>query len=226
MKRIPGLLITIALSLGIATGAAAQCALPGFNYLAPNTPIYLGPLMYYYAYNFPDVGNALVGGSQAWNGTDAADRIGGYGGQTNSDCPLGQAAPQIGAYNFYAQPYCGTAAAYGFTDPNSGALAFNDYFPWQCAGCGTKSISINTAVAWAVTPGPGQYDIQSVVAHEFGHMLGFSHVWSIYCSEDSGYSCAQDPGRNTMQRYTAPGVGEMCGRDITGNDAANANYLY
>ena len=152
---------------------------------------------------------------------------GGYGGQTNSDCPLGQPAPQIGAYNFYAQPYCGTAAAYpGVTDPINVVLAFTDYFPWQCAGCGTKSISINTYFAWNTTPADGQYDIQSVLAHEFGHMLGFSHIWSIFCSDFSGYSCAVDPGRNTMQSYTAPGVGETCGRDITGNDATNANNLY
>ena len=106
------------------------------------------------------------------------------------------------------------------------ALAFTDYYPWQCAGCGTKSISINTAVAWATNPATGQYDIQSVVAHEFGHMLGFSHIWSIYCSEFSGYSCAQDSGQNTMQSFTAPGYGETCKRDLSGNDVTNANNIY
>ena len=224
MKRIPVLLGAIALSLVTATGAAATCTLTGFNYLPSNTPIYLGPLMYYYANNFADVGNALVGGRDAWSITDANGRIGGYGGQTNSDCPLGQPGPQIGAYNFYTQ-YCGTAAAYGYDNPGANALAFTDYYPWQCVGCGTKSISVNTAVAWATTPAAGQYDIQSVMAHEFGHMLGFSHIWSIYCI-DGGYSCAVDPGRNTMQSYTAPGVGETCGRSLTGNDITNANNLY
>jgi reprolysin-like metallo-peptidase family M12B len=226
MKWIAVVLLAIALSFSVAPRAAAQCALSGFNNLPSYTPIYLGPLMYYYAYNFTDVGNALVAASVTWNITDAHDRIGGYGGQTNSDCPLGQSAPQIGAYNFYAQPYCGTAVAYGFHNPSSGALAFTDYYPGQCAGCGTKSISINTAVAWAIIPADGQYDVQSVVAHEFGHMLGFSHIYGNQCSEFSGYSCAVDPDRNTMQRYTAPGFGETCGRDLTGIDIANANYLY
>jgi len=226
MKRMRVLLVVIALSLGVATGAAAQCALTGFNYLPLNTPIYLGPLMYYYAVTYPDVGNALVGGTGVWSGTDAAGRIGGFGGQTGSDCPLGQAAPQIGAYNFYSQ-YCATASAYpDVTNPNAHVLAFTDYYPWQCAGCGTKSISINTAVAWATNPGTGQYDIQSVVAHESGHMLGFSHVWSNQCSEFLGYSCAVDSGQNTMQAGTAPGVGEICKRDLSYYDITNANYLY
>ena len=102
MKRIPMLLLVIALSLSVVTGAEAVvvCELPGFNALPANTPIYLGPLMSYYAVNFPDVGSALAGGVYVWNGTDVNGHIGGYGGQTNSDCPLGQPGPQIGAYNF------------------------------------------------------------------------------------------------------------------------------
>jgi hypothetical protein len=167
-----------------------------------------------------------VGGRDAWIITDAGGRIGGYGGKTNSDCPMGQPAPQIGADNFYTEP-CATASAYpGFTNPSENVLAFTDYYPWQCVGCGTKSISINTAVPWATTPGPGQYDLQSVIAHEFGHMLGFRHVWSNFCGEFAGYSCAVDPDRNTMQRGTAAGVGETCGRDLTYWDMGNANYLY
>jgi hypothetical protein len=226
MKRIPMLLLVLALGSGGVTAAEADvCVQPGFNALPANTPIYLGPLMAYYATNFPDVGSALAGGVYVWNGTDANGHIGGYGGQTNSDCPLGQPGPQIGAYNFYTQP-CTTAAAYGYNDPNVGALAFTDYFSWQCAGCGTKSISINTAVPWAVIPAAGQYDTQSVVAHEFGHVLGFGHIWSIYCSECAGFSCAQDPAQNTMQKGTGAGVGETCKRDLSGTDMLNANLIY
>jgi hypothetical protein len=239
MKRFVVLVLTAAVLLGGATSVLAQCQLPGFNALpaTPPTPIYLGPQMAYYATYYPDVANAIIGGRDAWNAAaDTAGRLGGYGGQTNSDCPLGQAGPQIGAYGFISGG-CATAQAYGFNNPpppNQIYLAFVDYFPWQCAGCGTKSLSLNLDdVAWATTPGVGQYDIQSVVAHELGHVLGFSHIWHSYftgldyCSDNLGPSCAQDSfHRNTMQANTPPGVGETCGRDLTPIDIANANYVY
>jgi len=119
MKRFVVLVLTAAVLLGGAAGAVAQCQLPGFNALPANppTPIYLGPLMAYYATNYPDVANAIIGGRDAWNAAaDTAGRFGGYGGQTNSDCPLGQAGPQIGAYGFTSGG-CATAQAYGYNIP-------------------------------------------------------------------------------------------------------------
>ena len=82
MKRIPMLVLVLVLVLvlGLTTGAEAICILTGFNYLPFNTSIFLGPLMYFYAVNYVDVGNALIGGAAAWNGTDAAGFIGGFGG--------------------------------------------------------------------------------------------------------------------------------------------------
>ena len=148
---------------------------------------------------------------------------------TNSDCPLGQPGPQIGAYNFYDNnpaTWCNTVRAYGYHNPALNSLAFTDYRPGQCPGCGTKSISINTAVAWSTNPGPGQYDIQSVVAHEFGHVLGFSHIKGEFCDENPGFSCFFAPNRNTMQSNTPAGAGETCGRDPNFYDITNANNTY
>ena len=233
MKRLAVLSLTAAVFLGSATVAAAQCQLQGFTQLPSNppTPIALGPLMVSYASTYPEVANAIAAGRDAWNVTDAHDRIGGYGGQTNSDCPLNQPF-QIGAHNFtYDQ--CATTQAYGYNipppNPNEKYLAYVDYFPWYCAGCGTKSISLNTdGVAWAVNPGPGQYDLQSVIAHEFGHVLGLGHMRADYgfCLEQNGPSCAQDPNRSTMQRNMPAGTGETCARNLNGQDIGNANYWY
>lgn len=227
MKRLTVLSLAIALPLGSVTVASGQCALPGFSHLPPNTSLAFGPIMRYFAVNYPlEVGGALVAARDVWNTTDAGGRIGGWNEiETASDCPMNQPL-QIGAFDFYSQPYCPTVTAYGVQNPADVVIAFVDYFPFQCTGCGTKSMSLNTAYAWAVNPGPGQYDLQSVLAHEFGHMLGFSHIRGFYCTNDQGLSCVQDPDRNTMQSNTAPGVGETCGRDLTGWDMANANYLY
>lgn len=231
MKRIARLLLVSTLYLAAATDAAAQCQLSGFSQLPPNTPVWLGPLMYYFAVNYAEVAVALIGGRDAWNVTDAAGRIGGFANVTGSDCPMGQPPVQIGAHHFEFDG-CATTIAYGFNyhpaNIDQMTLAYVDYFPGQCAGCGTKSISLNTAAPWATEPQVGQFDIQSVVAHEFGHVLGLGHMRGTFtfCSENLGPSCAVDPNRNTMQKNTPHGVGETCGRTLTGYDKLSADFSY
>ena len=231
MKRLAGLLLISVLSLACATNAMAQCLLPGFAQLPlPPPAVYLGPLMNYFAVTYPDVGAALVGGRDAWIVTDANGRIGGFGGVTGSDCPLGQPL-QIGAHHFELDG-CTTTIAYGFNyhpaNIDQMTLAYVDYFPSQCVGCGTKSISLNTAAPWSTAPQAGQFDIQSVVAHEFGHVLGLGHIrgTSAACNQNTGPSCAVDSNRNTMQSNTPYGVGETCGRTVTGYDKLSADYAY
>lgn len=229
MKRLAVFLLATALSVWSAAVAAAQCPLPGFTQLPSNPPIpiALGPLMYFYAFNYPDVANAVIAARDAWNVTEAVGRLGGYGGQTNSDCPVNQPL-QIGAYNFFTNPPCPTAEAYNvhILPPPSAPLplAFVDYFPSKCAGCGTKSMSLNTYVPWAINPGPGQFDLQSVITHEFGHMLGLAHMRAFQCTDDPGPNCAVDPLRDTMTSNAD--YAETCWRDLNFIDVGNANSLY
>lgn len=226
MKRFVVLSVTMAALLGSATLATAQCALTGFGQLLPNTPLALGDTMYYYAANFADVGLALVNARDAWDSTEAANRIGNWDGivpPPGSDCPTGRPL-QVGAFDFNRTD-CPTINAYrnlGYLPPDS--LAFVDYYWWFCPGCGTKSVTLNLSVAWSLNPGPMQYDIQSVLTHEFGHMLGFSHINGVFCSDATAPGCALYPDRNTMTSNIPDG--DTCERTLSGIDAANANYLY
>lgn len=53
MKRLTVLSLAIALPLGSVTVASGQCALPGFSHLPPNTSLAFGPIMRYFAVNYP-----------------------------------------------------------------------------------------------------------------------------------------------------------------------------
>jgi hypothetical protein len=221
MKRTLILSLAIAICLGSAALASAQvpCLLNFFSQLPPHTPMAVGPNVYQAALTVPGVTEAILGARDAWNVTEAAGRLDGWTGVVSgSDCPLGQPM-QIGAFDFNAVG-CPTVNAYGA----QGALAFVDYFPSQCAGCGTKSISVNTANALALNPLPGQYDIQSILAHEFGHVLGLAHMTGQFCSSAAPARCVQDPNRNTMGSVIWDG--EACERDLAYYDSLNANVAY
>lgn len=224
MKRLLVLSLMIAGFLASTTPAAAQrCALLGFTQL-PSTTIALGEVMYYFAATYADVGLALVNARDAWDSTFAHDRIGDWDGQTpGSDCPYGRPL-QVGAFDFNRTD-CTTINAYrnaGYLPPN--ALAIVDYYPFICAGCGTKSVTLNLAVAWSLSPGPTDFDVQSVLTHEFGHMLGLAHMNGFGCNDSLAPDCTLYSARNTMTANT-PG-GDTCERTLSGIDVSNANSLY
>lgn len=97
-------------------------------------------------------------------------------------------------------------------------------------GCGTKSLILNLNYPFSFdgTPAVGEYDLQSVLAHEFGHVLGFTHQYDGVCTDGIDPppvvpACSADFNRETMGGSFGTGVGETCLRDIEPNDGDSAN---
>ncbi len=175
--------------------------------------------------------SAIEDAANSWNGTDANGRLIGWRGVvTTSNCPPSQPF-QVTAYPF-ATPTCSPAIEYNLhevTNPNYVVRAFVDADPSICAGCGTKSISINTSLAWSVdgTPAPGEYDLHAVLSHEFGHVLTFGHMDLGVCTGFSiSPTCSADPSRETMGNYVYSGTDGICTRTPAANDVTNANSIY
>jgi hypothetical protein len=211
MKRCSVVALAVAVCLGyVVAVASAQipCLMPGFSQLPfPPTGLALGNTVYHAAITYPDVANAIVGARDVWNGTNAKNRIAWNGSVHLSDCPTGQSI-QIGAFDFM-NTNCPT--------PNgSGAVALTDY-------SGTKSISLNLHFMFSTSPQPGQYDIQSVLAHEFGHLLGLAHMTGDQCTFNS-QTCGFNPNVNTMTSFIENG--QTCYRDLAMYDILNANSVY
>jgi VCBS repeat protein/matrixin len=245
MKRLA--FITVAVWLIHAGFASAQVPCkqqPDFTPLLPNTWIALGPFMYSLLTSTdpninPALINAVIGAHDAWLGTNAAGRLGGYAGSqpgqpafTQSDCPADQPL-QLGLFDFVNTP-CSTLNAYVqlFHIPHDDWVALSDYhipstfaqYGVSCPKCGTKSMLLNARKAWSLNPAPNQFDVQSIMAHEFGHILGLAHMNDGSCSDALPYSCAQDGARNTMGSYIY--MGDTCERDLNDHDKSNANAIY
>lgn len=177
MKRCSVVVLTAAACCGFVAAASAQnppqvpCLIGSL--LPMYTQVNMGPTAYDAAVMYPEVANAVLGARAAWNDhTHAVNRIGnGTTIRTASDCPVGQPL-QIGAFDFMntnCAPANGRPLAVAYTD----SIAF-------CAGCGTKSISLNTHYMFSTNPQSGQYDIgcpdsrirasARAVAHVPGHL--------------------------------------------------------
>lgn len=207
---------------------AQACVLSGFAQIPPNSPFAVGPNVYAAAVAIPQVATAVLAARDAWDTTDAAHRIGDWSGVvTGSDCPWGQPS-QIGGFNFTSTS-CVTNQAYGF-EGSTTILAYVDYFPSQCLGCGTKSITVNTYHVFSVGPGPpltGQYDLQSVMTHEFGHVLGLAHMHAGSCGATSNPSCGASGSMEAMSPlFYNTGPSETCQRTPTASDVGSANGAY
>lgn len=185
-----------------------------------------GPNVYAAYVANPAVGTDILAAQDAWDVTDAANRIAGWSGTvTASDCPAGQPF-QVGALDF-ATSNCATLIAYGAN--NAQFIGYTDFSPTACAQCGTRSVMVNLAYSWAVGGAPlaGQYHLRSLLAHEFGHVLGLAHMSNGVCTGAQSQSCAQSPGRETMgATFYNTGPAETCEADVAPNDISSANALY
>lgn len=214
-----------AMSLVTTLGTAEVCLFPGATAIPANSTFAVGPNVFNFASANPLILPAIYGGRDAWDVSDAINRIGNWNGiVTNSDCPMGQPS-LIGAFSFDGST-CATNIAYGYNTSNS-VLAYVDYFTDSCVGCGTKSLIINTDYSFSLdsTPSPQEIDLQGTLAHEFGHVLGLSHQYDGECSEETELpTCAANNNRETMGASIK--FGETCLRDIESNDSESANALY
>jgi reprolysin-like metallo-peptidase family M12B len=219
MKRTAALAFTVLVCLGcarVAWGNHGGCHFNNFTELQHGTALYIGQNLLNILNAYPQLWTVLGAARDAWLGTNAGNRIGDWNGVQNTpDCPVGLPT-RLGAMDF-SQGGCDAIGS-------GGAIAVTDYevFPYCPSGCGTKSIIINTNVMWSFNPGPNEFDVQSAMAHEFGHMLGFRHQYHDQCREDLYAGCA-DPDKNTMN-FLFPG--ETCLRDRSMWDTINANVVY
>ena len=77
-----------------------------------------------------------------------------------------------------------------------------------------SDIRFSTAVKWSTTGAAGAYDIQSVAAHEFGHVINFGHVTN----------SSKDDHTNLMWPYIS--LGDTSGRKLGRGDALENNSNY
>ncbi|MGH6690639.1 MAG: hypothetical protein ACREF4_08175 [Gammaproteobacteria bacterium] len=104
MRRTTILAFTVAVCLGAAGAASGQqqeaCVFSSFSKLPSNTGLALGPILKSIIDAYPQLGTAIVAARDAWDGTNAVDRLGNWNGIVSaSDCPVGLPI-QLGRWTF------------------------------------------------------------------------------------------------------------------------------
>lgn len=199
--------------IGLIFSSTVGSACPWISRLPSGTMVSVGPAVAAAVETTPAIAAAIYDALNAWNGTLAAGAIGGYSGVvTGSDCPTYSGVMQIGALS-----YDDTTCPMVLQIPNRKFV-----FAWTDAA--TRSITVNLNWSWSLTPGPNDFDLQSVLAHEFGHVLGLGHQDNGQCVETTSLSCSTSPRIETMSRGTPQG--STCRRVLVGNDINSVNSLY
>ena len=200
------------LCVGLIASSTVASACPWLGTLNRGSTVSIGPTVSSILQSNPAVATAIYNAAAAWNSTLAAGYIEGYSGiVTGSDCPAYTGTMQIGALAFLGNT-CPTLASY----QKSNVLALVD--------SSTRSITVNLNFAWSLNPGLGEFDLQSVLTHEFGHMLGLGHQNNGECNDNSTQSCSTSPRIETMNAGIAAAT--TCQRVLTNNDVDSANSLY
>lgn len=209
----------LCIGLVCSTAMAGACVLPYTSQLGYYSPVAVGPNVYSAVQITPAIATTIYNARNAWNVTNAADRIGDWSGEiTSSDCPV-TGTMQIGALPF-DNDSCSVANTLGTLRDNT--LAFVDP--------ATRSVTVNLNYVWSLNPGRYDWDLQSILAHEFGHVLGLAHQDFGVCASASvpnmpSQTCAENPNRETMGTHMS-GQGETCMRDLSINDINSANGFY
>ena len=95
------------------SAVAEVCLFPGVTAIPANSTFAIGPIVYGFASTNAQIFSAIYGARDAWDVTDAVNRIGNWNGIiASSDCPMNKPT-LIGAFSF-ARTTCATNVAYGF----------------------------------------------------------------------------------------------------------------
>lgn len=203
----------VCIGLVFSTTIASACQwLPR---LPHGTTISIGPAVANAVQSNPAIATAIYDALNAWNGTLAGGTIGGYSGYvTGNDCPTYSGIIQIGAL-YYDTTTCPLITQLTPYD-RLYALAYTD--------SATRSITVNLNYSWSLNPGPYDFDLQSVLAHEFGHVLGLAHQDNGQCVDTTSLSCSTSPRIETMSKFTPQG--STCRRVVVANDINSMNAVY
>ena len=232
VRKILVLILALASNLSHAYDA---CFLPNANVLVPfGTTYKVGPNLASAINTYSGVGAALLAGINVWNveGYFTNGRLVSPSTISTDDCPTGLSL-QVGFYEFYGST-CPSAVTNGLTgsipnDLDNLPLGFVDFYnQYPCTTCNSRSISLNANVVFSLNPLPGEVDLQSVMAHETGHIFGIAHgerstafpLGSCERSDLKSQHCTENIERETMGNYIYRG--ETCVRTLNSHDILNA----
>lgn len=242
-----GILLLVGISSSLVY-AYPPCFFSSANIVVPKGTKYkVGPNLAAAIANYPGVEQAILNGIAVWNESDfyTRGRLIESNGISTDDCPPGGTSGtplpigtslQIGLYEFYGSN-CLSATSNNLTGPipsdlDKLPLGFVDFFTYYpCVTCTSRSVSLNANVVWSLNPSSTEVDVQSVMAHEIGHVFGIAHgerssvypLGSCVITLEKTEKCSENIDRETMANYIYRG--ETCVRSLNDHDKDNARAI-